>query len=438
MQKASVLLILYLISLFGYSLTRGFYAYQPFLVLFFNFIIFWFLLFSKNRTLTLVNKFNFEQVVLVVFLVNNLLYVLLFGGIYLITDTATTIIKFLLPLILILSAIYLFDFGKVQSRVLKLNFSALILLGILGRILILIASPAPKIDVYDMLKYGPTYFLKGKNPYSEMYPQRYQGVVPNYYTYFPLSLPIFLPADFLFRDPRVTYLVSDLVVAFLLFKILDKARTKLGYSKYLLPLIFFYHPSGSFILEQSWMEPLILMILVVFVYMEIFLKNLRRFSFLMLGLFLGVKQSMLILLPFFVFFSQVRKSTIFKSLALVFISVLPFLIWSYRDFYNDTVKFFIVLPPRYDSLVLNSFTHDIFGKDLPKQLMYLLWLIVFGISFTKKFTTWSKFITVLSFLLFGFYIFNKQAFIHYYYFVSGLFLLAAILSVWEERSLSID
>lgn len=428
---ASSILILYLVSLLGYSLTRGLYAYPSFLVLFFSFFIFLLLFFSKGKALFA--KFNFGQVVLLVFLINNLLYVLLFGGIYLTTGVASGVIKFLLPLILVFSAVYLFDFGKTQSQILKLNFSALIILGILGRILILLASPSPKIDVYDMLKNGPIYLLQGKNPYSAVYPPRYQGVVPNYYTYFPLSFSVFGPANLLFGDPRVTFIFSDLMIVFLFFKILDKIKSTLGYSKYLLPLIFFFHPSSSFILEQSWIEPLIFMMLVVFIYTEIFLKKLRKFSFLVLGLFWGVKQSMLILLPFFIFFRHIRKFTIIKALGLVFISVLPFLLWSYRDFYNDTIKFFLVYPSRYDSLVLNSFIHHTFGKDLSKQVMYLLWLAVFGFSFARKFTTWSKFVMTLSFFLFGFYLFNKLAFIHYYYFVSSLLLFAVVLCVWEER-----
>jgi len=62
---ASSLLILYLISLFGYSLTRGFYAYPPFLILLFSFFMFLLLFFSKGKALF--RRVDFEQVVLVVF-----------------------------------------------------------------------------------------------------------------------------------------------------------------------------------------------------------------------------------------------------------------------------------------------------------------------------------------------------------------------------------
>src|SRR3990170_3086861 len=91
MQSASFLLVLYLISIFGYSLSRGFYSYHSFLVLAFTYMLFGFSFFLKKRTF--IDNIGFELIAPFVFIINSLLFVLLFGGIYQEPGPALNLIK---------------------------------------------------------------------------------------------------------------------------------------------------------------------------------------------------------------------------------------------------------------------------------------------------------------------------------------------------------
>ncbi|MBI2327749.1 hypothetical protein HYU92_05530 [Candidatus Curtissbacteria bacterium] len=429
MQSSSFLLILYLISIYGYSFSRGFWSWPSFLVLSFCYLIFAISFFVKKKFVFGIS--GFEQILPFIFLLNSLLFVLLFGAVYQVGGLALDLIKYVTPLVLLFSFIFLASL-TTKGNLVKLSFFGLIVVAVVLKVMVLISSPSPRIDVFDMLADGPKYLFFGKNPYSELYTQRYVGVMPDYFTYFPLAFLIFAPADFLFSDPRVTYIVGDLICIFFLYKLVVLAKSKFKTTRYLIPLIFLYYPSGSFILEQSWLDGLLFTALVVFIYLEIHAKKFKKYSFLPLALFLGIKQSLLIFLPFFLFYKKVKKTIILKALVLIVFSVLPFVLWNFYDFYHDTIKFFLDYPPRYDSITVNSFFFYTFGQDIPKVFLYLIWGAVGLLMLVRAKKTWSGFLVSVTFFLFTFYFFNKLAFIHYYFLVSLLIFLAAILRYVEE------
>ena len=61
------------------------------------------------------------------------------------------------------------------------------------RMLMLIGSPSPGIDVFIILKEAPLKLLQGINPYRTLYTAVFPGVVPDYYGYWPASFFFTLP-----------------------------------------------------------------------------------------------------------------------------------------------------------------------------------------------------------------------------------------------------
>jgi len=393
-------------------------------------MLFGFSFFLKKRTF--IDNIGFELIAPFVFIINSLLFVLLFGGIYQEPGPAFNLIKLAIPLVLIFSLFLVLSSGK-KNNIQKLSFLAMIILAIVLRVMVLISSPSPRIDVFDMLKEGPRYLFSGENPYSQLYPQRYVGVIPDYFTYFPLTLLVFAPIDYLFSDPRVAFIISDLVTAFIIYKIIESLKSKAKSLKFILPLVFLYHPSGSFILEQSWIDGLIFAFLAGLIFLQIRVRAKDLYSYIILAFFLSLKQSLLILIPFFLIFTKLKKTVILRALLLIGVSILPFALWSFSDFYHDTIKFFLNYPARYDSITVNTFFYFLWGRDIPKIFLYFVWTVVgiFSLIWAAS-RIWSRFVLAVAFFLFTFFFFNKLAFIHYYFLISLLILLASILRFGEE------
>lgn len=428
-------LILYFLFNFGYVFTRGQYNPRLFWILAFSLVFLLILFFTKKAKVFFV-KLHVDSLVLFIFIFNALLYVLLYGGIYFQPGYPKTFLEYLLPFVIVLSFIFTIDTPSFRKRIFLLNFALLICVAFISRFLLILASPAPRIDTFDLFRMGPRYLIEGKNPYSQSYTQLYRGVIPDYYSYSPSTLYLFLPADLLFNDPRYTYLVSDLIVVFLLYKILSKAKNISNRAKYLFPLIFLYHPSESIILEQSWMDPLIFMMMVLFVYFERYSKELKKFSFIPLAFFFGMRHTMLIISPVFFLFKKIARKTVFLSLGAIFLAFLPFAVWNFGDFWDDLVMFYVTYPIRHDSITLNSFIFFTFGKDLPKTLMSTLGLLPLALVLIKRPDNWYKFLLGVALLLFAFSFFNKLAFVNHYFLISLLILFACIIGLVDEKSSS--
>src|SRR5206468_2446537 len=81
------------------------------------------------------------------------------------------------------------------------------------RALTIKVSPAPSIDVYTNITLAIDYFLAGKNPYSQPYPDIYagHGLAPPIFPYWPGLLYFVTPFRALFGDYRYAFLASDAI-----------------------------------------------------------------------------------------------------------------------------------------------------------------------------------------------------------------------------------
>lgn len=426
MINPSLILVGYLILLFGFVLSAGFYNERLLWILVADFFLLLAIVFKSKLFLKV--PFSFDTVLILTFVVNILLYVSLFGGIYMEGGWAQELMRYLLPAALFSAGLYLFDFGRRTEVVFRLTFLLLVVTGLVWRVMMLVSSPAPRIDTFDLLRQGPRNFLEGKNPYEENYTQLYGGITPNYYSYSPFTLYLFAPADLMFGDPRVTYIAADLLVVLLMFRLLVSVKV----AKYLLPLMYFYHPARSFIHEQAWMDPLIFLALVLLVYTGITKGVLARFSFVFIGLFLGMKHTMVILAPLFWFSKKAGAKITIGALVFIAVAFAPFVVWSPGAFWEDMVKFYIDYPARIDSLTVNSYLARNFNLSLPLPLAGVFGGGLMFLLIRRKAVLWWSFILGVAVFLFAFFLFNKLAFVNYYFLVSSLLLLSASLAAIDK------
>lgn len=406
----------FLIFLCGFIFSKGSFSYPSIYILIISILIFPFFIFSKKLN----KQTSINPWILLILVI--ILSILVYGGFYQVKYV------FISNLLLGFSLIFAFLIWLLQSKKIKtFIFALLIFLAFTLRILMVLGSPNPHIDVFDFIKLGGSGLIKGINPYSNTYTPMYDGVTPNYYTYLPTTILLTLPSVAIFNDPRYAMVFTDLIVAFLIFKIFKK-----GDEKYAFPLIFLYNPISLVVLEESFTEPLVLLLIVLSAF---FIKDKRHFlGAIFFGLMLATKQYLILILPLIIRpypkISQ-KLTFLFASVLTALIIILPFFFWNPKDFWYDTVTSVIESPNRPWSLSFTSFLYQ-FGINLSPLFSWLGVAVLLILLHLKKINI-HKFFYFSAFLLFIFFFFNRWSAINYYYLISQFLLLGMAFELCTKR-----
>src|SRR3989338_6498056 len=231
-----------LLAILVTAFNRGFFSYPSFFLL--TGLIF--ILFKLFFRITKIDLSRLTVILKFVLLTSFILFIYIPGGIYQTNFTALAIIN-ILPLIF-LPVLYILLFQKNREHLKKRLYILFILLAVVERILIIIASPEPVIDVFVILKEAPLKLLAGANPYTAIYSGVYQGTVTDYYPYWPYTIFTMLPAVLLFRDPRILLLLADVIGGIVIYFWGSR-----NYQSILLSMIYLFRPNSIFIIEQSWL-----------------------------------------------------------------------------------------------------------------------------------------------------------------------------------------
>lgn len=337
------------------------------------------------------------------------------------TDVYARLTNSLLQTLALLVIVTAFLLKSYKTNEINSNtrvFKIMITIAIVARLLLLFTSPNPAIDTFVEMKEAPKIlFIEGKNPYTTNMTQVYGKSQPNPYSYLPGPLFLVAPFAILLEEPRILFFISEFIAGILIYKLSIKSIARI------ILLIYFYNPVSLFILESSWLEPLIIMLIVL----VILLIRQKKFvlSGVIMGVVLSIKQN-LIFLPFFIIKSKIATiKTVLISIICLFLIITPFIIWSPKAFYEEIFLFL-------DKQGYGTFTHGVtFGRlireslhlTVPNFTAYFLPIIftLIALSFVKK--------NIKSFLLgfiisqYSLFIFGRIGNINYYYLISILILL---------------
>jgi hypothetical protein len=310
---------------------------------------------------------------------------------------------------------------------------------IAARFMVPIASPEPFIDVFWINTWAVNDFLHGKNPYSQVYPDIYKGhygYQPGF-TYWPsYLLAASIPGAF-HLDLRFLNVLSDLSFAGILawFSARSKFTVEMAWP---LALLWLAMPVSLFIIEQAWIDPLML-VLATGSILAFRFRRLDLAAFLG-GLAMASKQYGFIvpaLLTIGIFGSIGWKPALrFCLIAGGTLTLLmaPFLIWDFAGFYKNTVQILMVIPMRLDSLTIPAFFVNKFGYEIPGIFLLLCYMAVFLGCLWKvwRLPKVSSICFAATFCYGFLFLMGKQASANYYAIVLGLALVALIEGIQEK------
>ncbi|HKU20591.1 MAG TPA: glycosyltransferase 87 family protein [Terriglobales bacterium] len=323
------------------------------------------------------------------------------------------------------------------GRQVQLGLAAIILLHIGLGVATLRWVPPRRVDVYLFQQDAAAALLHGTNPYSITHQNLYarqssffygpgvvkDGRVDFGFQYPPLSLLAILPG-YLLGDLRYTYIAALLLAAALLVRIRFNRMTLIAVALLLLSPVTFY------VLSRGWTEPLVLLLLC-----WTCLAALRRSRCLAvaLGLFFASKQYAVLavplaalLLPRFTWKAYLRLLA--AGLLCAAAVTAPFALWNFHDFWRDLVTWQLIQPFRPDAL---SFSVLAARMGLPQISQFVVIIATAAAAFwalTRKARMAPAFAGSLALVMLVFFCLNKQAFVNYYFLVSGAMLLVAVMS----------
>lgn len=310
-----------------------------------------------------------------------------------------------------------------------------------ARVLAVISSPSPPIDVFTFAQEAATYLQNGLHPYSQPYKDIYAGAydyAPGY-TYWPTTILVQFPFHLVFNEVRGAQLAADVGFAGLLFMIATRAgRERLEAA--LIGLLWLAFPASLFVLEQAWVDTFLLTFGAGF----LLLAMGRRWAWagVVLGAFCAIKQ-------YTIFFALLALVLALRdrqplraagrmaaaTAASFLVITLPFAATSWDLFLERTVLMPLRIAMRPDALTLVAWAKER-NLEIPGALSGVIYLLA------TAFTVWrvwrapgdlARGVFALSCAwLYGLvFLLGKQAFCNYYALFAGLTCLA--LAAVSER-----
>jgi len=419
----AAIVFIYLLVTISFSVTRGFYSFGAFSSLFVALAIFA-LYFKWPNSFTILKKLDLKQTLAITLFVSIFLSSIFYGGLYQDKDFLYQVSSYLLPIAALISLTY-FTTKKIFSA--STRFYLLVLIGISLQVFMVISSPHPIIDVFVMLKYGAISVVNFQNPYSAVFPTVYRGIESNYFSYLPITALVFSPTTIIFSDPRVTLIIANLLIVFIFRKLIGKNHPL---ASEIIPLLYLFSPQATFLVEQSWVDPLIFSAFASFLFLAYKKKN-KVFQTIALALTLGMKQQFLLLLPFIFLFKKASKIVIVGSLATVSVITLFFIMLNPAEFFKDMTLLGNLVILKTNSLSLNAYVHSNWQVNVNIFIFLVVWitgLFLVGINKNKSF---SRLTLSVGLYFFIFYFFNYLAYLNYYPFVTGCMLLSSCFAISE-------
>jgi hypothetical protein len=317
---------------------------------------------------------------------------------------------------LLVAAMVGLDLGATGGRGpgFRLRLALLFVAGAVLRLATVATWPDPSIDVLVWMRHSPRTLLAGANPYAPTEP-----LLDGLAAYPPLPILMVLPFSAAGVDVRYCNVICDLIAAGVLYLAARRAgRPLLGA---LAAGTYLNLPGVPFMLENAWYEPM----LAALVGGGLLLSERRAWiGHLLIGLGVTGKQFGLpLVLPWWAA-SRGRRVPMLAGLGLaVLLVIVPFFLWSPRQFIDVVLTYHLAIGPDVGSLTARSITHRLTGAILPGWLASAITLLA---------TCWIAYRTPqkgscaalwLGAALLVFCLFYVKGYFNYFYLCNYLFLL---------------
>lgn len=317
---------------------------------------------------------------------------------------------------LLVAAVVGLDLGAAGGRGpgFRLRLGLLFVAGAVLRLATIATWPDPSIDVLVWMRHSPRTLLEGANPYAPTAP-----LLIGLAAYPPLPILMVLPFSAVGLDARLCNVLCDLIAAGVLYLAARRAgRPLLGA---LIAGTYLNLPGVPFMLENAWYEPM----LAALVGGGLLLAERRAWiGHLLVGLGVTGKQFGLpLVLPWWMA-SRGRRGPMLVGLGLaVGLVIVPFFLWSPRQFLDVVLHYHLAIGPDVGSLTARSITHKLTGLTLPGWLASVItllgtvWIAYRTPSKGSRTAVWMG-ATLLLFCMF-----YVKGYFNYFYLCNYLFLL---------------
>ncbi len=297
-------------------------------------------------------------------------------------------------------------------------------LALAGDLAVVVAAPDPAIDVHTVLQQSSDGLLTG----ADLYRQSWTGStgLADVYPYLPATTLLLAPFRWLLGDVRLGLVAALLVTVTLLARL---ARSAPRPALVLLPALVVAYPRAILVVQDSWTEPLLLALLVGCV--AAVLAGHPRVAIGCLALALASKQHVALLLPVAGLWPAFgwRRTAAAAGLGLAVVA--PWLLAGPGDLWHDAVTSALAYP------VLTT------ALDLPALLARhgaTVGFAVTGSALLGSYAVCARrlprdetgFAAGCALVLLTVCVTNKQSFFNHYTLVTGLLVLAAVLTGRRE------
>ena len=307
--------------------------------------------------------------------------------------------------------------AAVSPRAARLRPRLLLLALTLGAgILLIVASPAPRIDVWVISQQATDALADLRNIYTQCWLNNTDVLTDCVYPYPPAAAVLQLPFKLALGDVRYALLAAFLAGGAVVAVVARGTTTGSGPTRegaaasLGIAALILVQPKWLFLIEQSWIEPLLFLALGAMVW-----ATLRGHALAAVAGFaaaLVVKQHVLLLLPLAVAWRAFGPRKAAAAVAVAGVVTLPWFLADPAAFVRDTLVFHLDLAARPDSLSLYSFATEQ-GMQPAFLLIVVVTLAALGIALLLPrdalgFTLGSAFVLLV------FNLVNKQAFFNHH------------------------
>lgn len=312
------------------------------------------------------------------------------------------------------------------------RWGILLATGAILRVLAVVGSPEPVIDVHTWLTHAPRFLLEGVNPYPAHYPSPYGTERARRFHisdpaaehigaggYAPGAILTGLPAALLGFDVRYINIAGDVLAAVLI--VLVGAKFGCLEVGLLASALYLCLPRAAYMTEQSWYEPQLAALFGLF---ALWMPRRPWAAGVVLGGLFGLKQYIVMLVPAIWQACRGHGRVFWAAAALGAAIYLPFVLWDPPAFWQYALIGHLHWPTIYYSYIIAGLFKNEWGIVIPNSLMWGVSLVlVLALAWRAPRADRGPYVLWLGASMLVFNLCSTQGFPNYYYLVLFLLLL---------------